>query len=357
MPIRYVSQLDEVYCCPGFSQTDTSCSKACDLGRFGENCTQICTCSAHASLYASLSNSAVTGKCECAPGRQGANCTDVCQGTYGVNCRGTCDCNTADSEAKCDPVDGSCTCSSFKYYGDNCEFRYDSTTASNLHTNTMDTNIKVMDNKGNLTISVVLIVAVVCTTVGAGSAIIGFWLFSRKRRLRENITETSTGPIYDIIQDEHPRVVHDSTTGITSTNPITHNYPLSPITHTYMDRIENTSDLGNILITSSEPVAYAESTGVPESTSRLDTITHTYMDRSQNVSPEIHGTASTGQVAINVESSGSSNNKSSLPDNTQKEAISKDVSGSNAVYTNSMEERDNANSKVVWQRQRNMKSK
>ncbi|XP_072020518.1 uncharacterized protein [Amphiura filiformis] len=155
--IRYVSQLDEYYCCPGFSQTDTSCSKACDSDRFGENCTQLCTCHfAHANC------SAVTGECECVPGRQGANCTDVCQGTYGVNCRGTCECNTADSDAKCHPVDGACTCSSPKYYGDKCEFRYDSTTDPNHHTNTKGSFTNNAPLLGSNSTSKIIVPVVVC---------------------------------------------------------------------------------------------------------------------------------------------------------------------------------------------------
>ena len=101
---------------------------ACDPKHYGENCTETCTCPSNRC-------NPITGECNCAPGKQDPpDCSKNCtSGAYGLNCRGTCDCQ---NEASCDPVNGACYCRD-GFQADKCQ--HEVTTTNTITTGKIPT--------------------------------------------------------------------------------------------------------------------------------------------------------------------------------------------------------------------------
>ena len=85
---------------------------ACEEGKFGFNCTQLCECDNDAKC------DPVTGTCHCKLGWMGDRCEIPCPpGKFGPGCKHTCNCKNS---AGCDPVTGCCQCSN-GWYGQQCD--------------------------------------------------------------------------------------------------------------------------------------------------------------------------------------------------------------------------------------------
>ena len=98
--------------CVLLNRSTWSVLSACDEGKFGFNCTQLCECDNDAKC------DPVTGTCNCKLGWMGDRCEIPCPlGKFGPGCKHTCNCKNG---AGCDPVTGCCRCSN-GWYGQQCD--------------------------------------------------------------------------------------------------------------------------------------------------------------------------------------------------------------------------------------------
>lgn len=138
----FLSCLHRCQCLPGF--TGLSCGQPCPLGRFGQDCVQVCDCNDGGGC------DRVSGECTCAPGWRGPQCKlrkyckgltfqkylilltlpmfdgnapsiticysvsddrvlfTACEaGRYGAGCAMNCSCA---NEGECDHISGACMC-------------------------------------------------------------------------------------------------------------------------------------------------------------------------------------------------------------------------------------------------------
>ncbi|XP_063889709.1 multiple epidermal growth factor-like domains protein 6 [Scylla paramamosain] len=87
-------------CLPGF--TGLSCGQPCPLGRFGQDCVQVCDCNDGGGC------DKVTEECTCAPGWRESQCKLKCEeGRYGAGCAMNCSCANG---GECDHISGACMC-------------------------------------------------------------------------------------------------------------------------------------------------------------------------------------------------------------------------------------------------------
>lgn len=84
----------------------------CKEGSFGPQCKGTCQCLNNATC------DKTDGTCDCLPGWIGVRCDNPCPaGYYGKYCQSKCKCQNGGS---CDPVDGNCTCVS-EWQGQTCD--------------------------------------------------------------------------------------------------------------------------------------------------------------------------------------------------------------------------------------------
>lgn len=130
----YFSQISllsgECICEPGFM--GDKCLDQCPYDRFGENCTEICSCMNGATCDKG------TGRCHCSPGWIGIDCSErKCpENKYSEDCSESCECEVENTEL-CHPHDGKCDCKPgwssstcnrpcpFLKYGRSCAFQCD----------------------------------------------------------------------------------------------------------------------------------------------------------------------------------------------------------------------------------------